>query len=72
MIMIGKVIASLIWVFWIFVIDSTAEGQDNTTEYTPTYSSTYNRVKERGNVICGTNDEFPGFSQEIWSAEDGS
>jgi len=76
MIMVGKVIASLIWVFWIFVIDSTAEGQvieDNTTsEYIPTYNSTYDRVKTRGYVICGTNDEFPGFSQEIWSAEDGS
>jgi general L-amino acid transport system substrate-binding protein len=40
-------------------------------EYNPTYSSTFNRVIERGNVICGTNDEFPGFSQEIWNTEDG-
>ena len=40
-------------------------------EYIPTYGSTFNRVKERGYVICGTNDEFPGFSQEHWSNEDG-
>jgi len=80
MIMVGKVIVSIIWVFWIFVIDSTAEGNPSDLtksvdvikeEYNPTYSSTFNRVKERGNVICGTNDEFPGFSQESWSHEDG-
>jgi len=74
MIMVGKIIASLIWVFWILVIDSTAGGQpltDNETEYNPTYSSTFDRVKERGYVICGTNDEFPGFSQERWHLEDG-
>ena len=41
-------------------------------EYNPTYSSTFNRVIERGYVVCGTNDEFPGFSQEIWNHEDGS
>ena len=40
-------------------------------EYNPTYGTTFNRVKERGYVICGTNDEFPGFSQEHWSNEDG-
>ena len=40
-------------------------------EYIPTYGTTFNRVKERGYVICGTNDEFPGFSQEHWSNEDG-
>ena len=57
MIMVGKVIASLIWVFWIFAIDSTAEGNpsDSTEsvvvikeEYNPTYSSTFDRVKKRG------------------------
>jgi general L-amino acid transport system substrate-binding protein len=41
-------------------------------EYFPKYSTTYNRVIERGVVICGTKDEFPGFSEEIWSMEDGS
>ena len=41
-------------------------------EYKPTYSSTYDRVIERGNIICGTNDEFPGFSEEKWTDEDGS
>ena len=75
MIMVGKVIVSIIWAFWMMAM-STAEGQviedNSTTEYTPTYSSTFDRVKKRGYVVCGTNDEFPGFSQEIWSAEDGS
>ena len=33
-------------------------------EYNPTYGTTYQRVIERGTVICGTNDEFPGFSEE--------
>ena len=41
-------------------------------EYNPTYGTTYNRVIERGTVICGVNDEFPGFSQETWSNEEGS
>jgi general L-amino acid transport system substrate-binding protein len=75
MIMVGKIIASLIWIFWVIVIDSTASGQplsDNETEYIPTYSSTFDRVKKRGYVICGTNDEFPGFSQNSWNSEDGS
>jgi len=72
MILVGKVIVSLIWVFWIFVIDSTAEGQNVSVDYNPTYSSTFDRVKARGHVICGTNDEFPGFSQETWGSEEGS
>ncbi len=84
MIMVGKVIVSLIWVFWIFVIDSTAEGNPSdpgvvvsepitlSEEYNPTYSSTFDRVNKRGYVICGTNDEFPGFSQNSWNSEDGS
>ena len=71
MIMVGKVIVSLIWVFWIFVIDSTAEGQNVSPEYNPTYGSTYDRVVKRGYLICGTNDEFPGFSQETYNTEDG-
>ena len=72
MIMVGKLVVSLIWVFWIFVIDSTAEGQNVSVDYNPSYSTTYDRVKARGYVICGTNDEFPGFSQEHWSNEDGN
>ena len=40
-------------------------------KYNPTYSSTYDRVIKRGNLICGTNDEFPGFSEEKWTDEDG-
>ena len=27
---------------------------------------------ERGYVICGTNDEFPGFSEEVYDNEDGT
>ena len=37
-------------------------------EYNPTYGTTYQRVIERGAVICGTNDEFPGFSEEVFDA----
>ena len=63
--MFGKVIVSLVWVVWIVIVGSTAEGQNVSPEYVPTYSTTYDRVKARGYVICGTNDEFPGFSQEM-------
>ena len=31
-------------------------------EYNPTFGSTYQRVKARGKVICGTNIDFLGFS----------
>ena len=102
MIFMGKVIASLIWIFWIMVIDNSVIGSDNGTmpmmdhskmtlsevekvkkmvmvrdkfikkpEYNPTYGTTYDRVMKRGYVICGTNDEFPGFSQEVYDAETG-
>jgi len=74
MIMAGKVVVSLIWAFWMMAM-STAEGlpiEDEQLEYNPTYGSTFDRVKERGYVICGTNDEFPGFSQERWHLEDGN
>ena len=81
MIMMGKLVVSLIWVFWMMAL-SPAEGQDPMkeklgvgapkSEYIPTYSSTFDRVKKRGYVICGTNDEFPGFSQEMWHLEDGN
>ena len=80
MIMVGKLVVSLIWVFWMMAL-SPAEGQDPMkeklgvgapkSEYVPTYNSTFERVKKRGYVICGTNDEFPGFSQEICNNEDG-
>ena len=40
-------------------------------EYNPIYSTTYDRVLKRGYVICGTNDEFPGFSQEKYTNEEG-
>jgi len=74
MIMVGKALVALIWTFWIIASGSVAEGTDNLTlaEYSPTYSTTFDRVKARGYVICGTNDEFPGFSQEIWSNEEGN
>ena len=65
MIMFGKAIVALVWVVWVVVVGSTAEGQNVSPEYVPTYSTTYDRVKARGYVICGTNDEFPGFSQEM-------
>ena len=65
MIMFGKVFAALIWAFWLIAVGSTAEGQNVSPEYIPSYSTTYDRVVKRGYVICGTNDEFPGFSQEI-------
>ena len=65
MIMFGKVFAALIWAFWLIAVGSTAEGQNVSPEYIPSYSTTYDRVVKRGYVICGTNDEFPGFSQEV-------
>ena len=65
MIMFGKVIVSLVWVVWIVIVGSTAEGQNVSVDYNPSYSTTYDRVIKRGHVICGTNDEFPGFSQEV-------
>ena len=33
-------------------------------EYKPTYGSTYKRVMERGYVICGTKENFAGFSEK--------
>ena len=80
MIMVGKVVVSIIWVFWMMAMSSAEGNPSDLTEpvvvikeeYNPTYSSTFERVKKRGNVICGTNDEFPGFSQETWHLEDGN
>ena len=98
MIMVGKVIVSIIWAFWMMAL-SVADGAEMVphdhskmsieerravqkkwkeeeekpkSEYNPTYSSTFDRVKKRGHVICGTNDEFPGFSQETWGNEEGN
>ena len=34
-------------------------------EYTPAYGQTIDRIVERGNVICGTYNETPGFSDKI-------
>ena len=72
MILTGKIFLAFIWTFWLIASGSIAEGTDNVTIYNPSYGSTYDRVVKRGYVICGTNDEFPGFSQEIWSSEDGN
>ena len=64
--MIHKIVFSLITAFWIMAL-STAEGAD----YNPTYGSTYKRVQDRGHVICGTKEEFPGFS-ELKLVDDGA
>jgi len=67
MILVGKAIICLVWIFWIVIVDNSVIGQDNNStelEYNPTYSSTFDRVIKRGYIICGTNDEFPGFSEE--------
>ena len=68
MIMIGKVAIALVWSFWLIASGSIADGQNISPEYKPTYSTTYDRIIKRGHVICGTNDEFPGFSQEVYQA----
>ena len=40
------------------------ESEPEPEGYNPTYGSTYNRVMERGYVICGTKANFPGFSEK--------
>ena len=72
MILTGKIFLAFMWRFWMLASGSIVEGTDNVTIYNPSYGSTYDRVVKRGYLICGTNDEFPGFSQEIWSNEDGN
>ena len=79
MIMVGKLVVSLIWVFWMMAM-SSVEGNPSdmgavvsepitlSEEYIPTYSSTFDRVNKRGYIVCGTNDEFPGFSQNSWNS----
>ena len=79
----GKVIVALVWAFWMIAVDSTAEGippnkqlipekeEEIKEEYNPTYGMTLARVKERGEVLCGTKEDFPGFSEMIWTDEYG-
>ena len=97
MIIGGKVVVCLVWLFWIMIIDYSVYGSppneridDNINklvqelerlkaiklrdtgeleEYIPTYGSTFDRVLKRGYIICGTNDEFPGFSEEVYNDE---
>ena len=38
-------------------------------EYIPTYGTTFDRVIERGHVICGTKEDFPGFSESEWDSD---
>ena len=74
MIFAGKAIACLVWLFWMMIVDNSIMGQDNNSislEYKPTYGTTYDRVIARGYVICGTNDEFPGFSEEVYDHPEG-
>ena len=78
----GKVIVALVWAFWMIAVDSTAEGnppnkqlipkkEEVKEEYNPTYGMTLARVKEREVVLCGTKEDFPGFSEMIWTDEHG-
>ena len=78
----GKVVVALIWAFWMIAVDSTAEGnppnkqlipkkEEIKEEYNPTYGMTLARVKEREVVLCGTKEDFPGFSEMIWTDEYG-
>ena len=78
----GKVIVALVWSFWMISVGSIAEGNPADSvitpitikekpEYHPTYGMTLARVKERGEVLCGTKEDFPGFSEMIWSNEYG-
>ena len=75
MIMFGKLFAALIWAYWLLASGSVAHGQQElgnvSVDYNPSYSTTYDRVVKRGYLICGTNDEFPGFSQEVFDVENG-
>ncbi len=40
-------------------------------EYKPSFSSTVDRVKARGYVVCGTYADTPGFSEEFLQRNDG-
>ena len=74
-----KLVICFIWAFWMMSV-STAEGNpaDNVIipepkvereEYHPAYGMTLARVKEREQVLCGTKEDFPGFSEQIWTDE---
>ena len=74
-----KLVICFIWAFWMMSI-STAEGNpaDNVIipepkvereEYHPAYGMTLARVKEREQVLCGTKEDFPGFSEQVWTDE---
>ena len=78
----GKVIVALVWSFWMISVGSIAEGNPADSvitpitikekpEYHPTYGMTLARVKEREVVLCGTKEDFPGFSEMIWTDEHG-
>ena len=78
----GKVIIALVWSFWMISVGSVAEGNpadqvvipepiQERPEYFPTYGMTLARVKEREVVLCGTKEDFPGFSEMIWTDEYG-
>ena len=41
-------------------------------EYNPKYGTTFAKIIDRGYVVCGTNDEFPGFSEEVYDTENGA
>ena len=97
MIIGGKVVVCLVWLFWIMIIDNPVyvsppneriddiinklvqelerlkaiklRDTGESEEYNPTYGSTFDRVLKRGYIICGTNDEFPGFSEEVYNDE---
>jgi general L-amino acid transport system substrate-binding protein len=81
MVPVGKLVIALVWMFWVIAVDSTAEGNPADQEivqirtqlddYNPTYGMTLARVKERGVVLCGTKEDFPGFSEMIWTDEHG-
>ena len=98
MIIGGKVVILLAWLFWMMIVDNSVYGSppndridDNinklvqqleklkaiklrdtgeSEEYNPTYGTTFDRVIKRGFIICGTNDEFPGFSEEVYDGVD--
>ena len=74
-----KLVICFIWAFWMMSV-STAEGNpaDNVIipepkvereEYHPAYGMPLARVKEREQVLCGTKEDFPGFSEQIWTDE---
>ena len=41
-------------------------------EYFPSYGSTLKKVQTNGYITCGTKEEFPGFSEEVFDDEEGT